>query len=201
MSTAEILHVKYNPRFEQIPPIRVKGFTRELLAKLFAELGFTVGAEVGVAEGIYSEVLCRNIPGLKLTCVDLWDTYYRGDNNRVKIKDRAMQDEAISLAHEKLDKYGATFFRKSSLEALHDIPDDSLDFVYIDGDHAFDFVMVDLIGWSHKVKSGGIISGHDYYRFRGAGVVNAVDAYTTAHQINEWFLDDQRETSFFWVKP
>jgi hypothetical protein len=78
---------------------------------------------------------------------------------------------------------------------------DELDFVYIDGNHCFDFVMQDLIEWNKKVRKGGVISGHDYYRFKGAGVVNAVDAYTVAHQIHEWFLDDQRETSFFWAKP
>ena len=86
-------------------------------------------------------------------------------------------------------------------EAFDAMPDVSLDFVYIDGDHSFDHAMLDLILWSRKVRPGGIVAGHDYYRFRGAGVVNAVDAYTTAHQIHEWFLDDQRETTFFWARP
>lgn len=200
METSQFLHERFNPRFDQIPPVRVKGFTREKLAQLFGELGFTHGAEVGVAEGIYSLVLCQNIPGLKLACVDLWDTYYRGDDARVKIKDRAMQDEAWQLAHKKLDPFNVEYFRLPSVEAAKQFPDGSLDFVYIDADHAFDFVMQDLIVWSKKIKPGGIISGHDYYRFRGAGVVNAVDAYTAAHQIHEWFLDDQREISFFWAK-
>jgi len=198
-NTAQVLHSKFNSRYEQIPPIRIKGFTREKLAQLFAELGFTHGAEVGVAEGIYSLVLCQNIPGLKLIAADLWDRYFRSDA-RVAIKDRAMQDEALQLAHEKLDRYNPQFIRAPSFEAAKQVPDGSLDFVYIDADHAFDFVMIDLVAWSPKVRVGGIVSGHDYYRFRGAGVVNAVDAYTTAHQIQEWFLDDQRETSFFWAK-
>jgi len=60
--------------------------------------------------------------------------------------------------------------------------------------------MQDLIEWGKRVRQDGIISGHDYYRFRWAGVVDAVDAYTRAHQVNEWFIDDMRETSFFWVK-
>jgi predicted O-methyltransferase YrrM len=197
METSEILHQKFNPRSDQIPPIRIKGFTRAKLAELFAELGFTKGAEIGVAEGHYSLVLCQTIPNLKLSCVDLWDTYYRGTT---KLKDKIMQDWALEQAHEKLDKYNPKFIRKSSMDAVKDFEDNSLDFVYIDGDHSFDFVMQDIIEWSKKVKPGGIVSLHDYYRFRGAGVVNAVDAYIAAHQIHEWFLDDQRETGVFWVK-
>lgn len=201
MNNSEILHNKFNSRFEQIPPIRVKGFTRVMLAQLFRELGFKYGAEVGVAEGIYSLVLCQEIPGLELLCVDLWDTYYRGDNAKAKIKDKAMQDEALALAHEKLDKFNVKFIRNTSMRTVQTIQPNSLDFVYIDADHSFDFVMQDIIEWSKRVKPGGIVAGHDYFRFRGAGVVDAVNAYTHAHQIHEWFNDDQRETGFFWVKP
>lgn len=196
-STSTLLHQKFNPRSDQIPPVRIKGFTRERLAMLVGELGFKQVVEVGVAEGLYSKVLCLHIPDIQLTCVDLWDTYFR---DATKLKNRDQQEKCLELAHQKLDPYGARFIRAPSVEAAREIPDGSLDFVYIDADHAFDFVMQDLIVWSRKVKAGGIVAGHDYYRFRGAGVVNAVDAYTQAHQIHEWFLDDQRETSFFWSR-
>lgn len=198
METAELLHQKFNPRYDQIPPIRIKGFTRAKLAELFAELNFTKGAEIGVAEGHYSLVLCQTIPNLELNCVDLWDTYYR---DKTKLKDRAMQDWALEQAHEKLDKYNPRFIRAASMDAVKEFKDNSLDFVYIDGDHSFDFIMQDLIEWSKKVKPGGIVSGHDAYRFRGAGVVDAVSTYTHCHQIHEFFLCDEREISFFWVKP
>ena len=198
MIEMSVLHEKFNPRNEQIPPIRIRGFTRERLAMLFGELGFKRGAEVGVAEGIFSKVLCLHIPNIELFAVDLWDKYYHTDGHPIKNID--MQESSLRLAHEKLDPYNVTFIRKPSVEAAKDIPDLSLDFVYIDADHSFDFVMQDLIVWSRKVRPGGIVSGHDYYRFRGAGVVNAVDAYTTAHMIPEFFLDDQREITFFWEK-
>lgn len=197
-ATAEFLHQRFNRHSDQIPPVRIKGFTRERLAMLMGELGFTTGAEVGVAEGIFSKTLCLHIPNLKLYCVDPWAKYFRGET---PLKDLAEQERCLTLAHEKLDPYGAIFIRQPSVEGAKEIPDHSLDFVYIDGDHAFDYVMQDLIVWSRKVKPGGIVALHDYYRFRGSGVVNAVDAYTTAHQIGEWFLDDQRETTAFWTPP
>ena len=88
----------------------------------------------------------------------------------------------------------------TSEEAAPKIPDASLDFVYIDGDHSFDFVMLDLILWARKVRPGGMISGHDYYRFRNGGVVPAVDVFSRQHGIQHWFLTDERTPSFFWLK-
>jgi hypothetical protein len=87
------------------------------------------------------------------------------------------------------------------MDAVRDIELESLDFVYIDGNHSFDYVMQDLIEWSKRVRRGGIVSGHDYYHFRNAGVVEAVDVYTHCHGIKEWFLtNEQKSKSFFWVK-
>jgi predicted O-methyltransferase YrrM len=192
------LHQRFNPHNDQPMPFRIKGFTRQSLAALFGELGFTRGAEIGVAEGKFSLVLCQNIPNLQLYCVDLWDTYYRDAH---KLKNREMQDWALEQAHEKLDPYHAVFLREPSMDAVRKFKDNSLDFVYIDGDHSFDFAMEDLIGWSRKVRPGGIVSGHDAYRFRGAGVVDAVSVYTHCHQIHNWFVCDEREVSFFWEKP
>ena len=193
------LHNRFNPRDDQISPVRVRGFTRDSLDKLFGELGFTIGAEIGVAEGIHALNMCKNIPDLQnLLCVDLWDVYYR---DKTKLKDKSMQDDALRLAHEKLDDYNVEFVRSPSMDAVRFVEDNSLDFVYIDGDHSFDFVMQDLIEWSKKVKSGGIVSGHDAYRFRGAGVVDSVSVYTHCHKIYEWFVCDEREVSFFWQKP
>ena len=88
----------------------------------------------------------------------------------------------------------------TSMEAVSKIPDASLDFVYIDGRHEFDFIMMDLIAWAPKVRAGGIVSGHDYYQFYRGGVVHAVNAYVLGHNIKEWFVTREKECSFFWVK-
>lgn len=198
MDTFKLLHDKFNPRNDQIPPVRIKGFKRKNLYELFNELGFKSGAEIGVAEGINALTICKSILEVELYAIDLWDTYYRGTT---KLKNREMQNEALALAHEKLDPYNVAFIHKPSMEAIKDFSKGCLDFVYIDGNHEFDYVMEDLIEWSRIVKSGGIISGHDAYRFRGAGVVDAVSCYTHAHQIHEFFLCDEHEVSFFWVNP
>jgi hypothetical protein len=100
--------------------------------------------------------------------------------------------------------------REMSMDAVKKIKDGSLDFVYIDANHGFDYVMEDLIEWSKKVRVGGIVSGDDYYDFRKAGVIEAVDAYTKAHGIKVTFTDPYsghikdregfEQPSYYWVK-
>ena len=50
-----------------------------------------------------------------------------------------------------------------SLEVAEKIPDGSLDFVFIDGDHSFEAVRDDVRVWERKVRPGGMISGHDLF--------------------------------------
>jgi len=190
---AAYLHRSYRRWFPQVSPVRIPGMKRKQLGNIFRALGYKKGAEIGVRKGEFSQHLCHAVPNLELTCVDLWDAYYHFD-----AKSAAAHHKE---ARERLARYRVNLVKKLSRQAAFDVPDESLDFVYIDADHRFDFVMEDLIAWGRKVRSGGIISGHDYYRFRNAGVVQAVDLYTRMHGIEEWFITDEKEASFFWVKP
>lgn len=167
-------------------PARIKDFHRVDVAKIIGMLKLKKGAEIGVKAGRHSEVLCRHIPEIELLCVDNWE----GNSKKDYLN-----------ASKRLGKYNAKLIKKTSMEAVRDVPLGSLDFVYIDANHNFDFVMQDLIEWARRVKIGGVISGHDYDRAHGKGVVPAVNLYTKIHGVGEWFITDQkRETSFFWIK-
>ena len=52
--------------------------------------------------------------------------------------------------------------------------DESIDFIYIDGEHTYESVKRDISLYLPKIKNGGIISGHDYHDV-WPGVVQAVD--------------------------
>lgn len=187
------LRQKWARRMPQPSPVRCPGFRRKHLPALFREMGLVRGAEVGVREGVFSEALCRGIPDLDLLCVDLWDAYYHFGS----AEGRRHYETAVA----RLAPYNARLVKATSMAGAALVEDGSLDFVYIDADHRFDYVMQDLIEWSKKVRPGGIVSGHDYYRFRNAGVVPAVDTYTHCHYIEEWYICDEKEASFFWVRP
>lgn len=55
-----------------------------------------------------------------------------------------------------------TTIRGSSHDVHTQFENESIDFLFIDGDHSTEAVYKDLTLWYPKVKSGGIISGHDY---------------------------------------
>ena len=65
---------------------------------------------------------------------------------------------------------------KDSKDAYADFADESIDFLFIDGDHTYKGMLKDLQLWHPKVKKGGIIGGHDYTETT-CGVKMAVDQY------------------------
>lgn len=170
------------------------------LAKYFAELGFKKGAEIGVAKGYYSKVLLDNIPDLQLLCIDTWDE---------GVKPRHGHYEQ---ACETLSAYpGATIICKTSFKAVKDVPDESLDFVYLDADHRYKAIKGDINKWAKKVRSGGIVAGHDYVlsTYGTVDVIRAVDEYVAKHGLELHLTDynqeephhDDRQPSWYFVKP
>lgn len=166
------------------------------LAKLLAEKGYTVGAEVGVFGGYFSEVLLKNIPNLELTCVDVWGwgKYQRAE------------EECLA----RLAPYNVRIIKNYSVEAAKEVDDNSLDFVYIDAAHDYENVKADLKAWAPKVKVGGIIAGDDFYDFPSGkgGVMRAATEFTSHYQYNlrltDWDANnpirDDRMPSFWFVK-
>lgn len=197
---------------ERLPrqmPVEVTGFGRGCLARIFAELGYTEGVEVGVKEGEYSEILLAANPALHLRSVDPWlvrDGYRDG-------RDQAIFDGYEAKARVTLGKYpGSEIVKGFSVDVARSLPDGVVDFVYIDGHHSFQAATNDIAEWLPKIRPGGIIAGHDYARFRGGfdnKAKEVVDAWTAAYGVRPWFVlgrKDKREgeirdqhRSWLWV--
>lgn len=102
------------------------------------------------------------------------------------------------------------------MDAVKDFADESLDFVYIDGNHNLKYVVEDICEWSKKVKNGGIISGHDYFYTdsrdpkKVSHIPHAVKAYVDSYNIKNWYVigrekyikGEQRDKcrSWMWIK-
>jgi hypothetical protein len=112
-----------------------------------------------------------------------------------------LQDSIYAECLKSLANHNVTIIRKTSMEAVNDVPLESLDFVYIDANHHFDFAMEDILYWSKRVRSGGIVACHDYNHGSNSEVVFAVNAYTAAHHIDPWYVTKQASPTAYWVKP
>ena len=192
MDTLEYIKSKYSCSNATTFPFEIKNLDRKLLANLFAELGFSVGCEIGVRKGTNALHLFSTIPNLKMYLVDPYTEYDSASTTEKKLQGY------FKKAKKRLKKYDAVFMREYSMDAVRDIPELSLDFVHIDGNHDSDFVMQDLTEWSKRVRPGGIISGHDYRPEKQGEAKDAVDAYIRENKIECWFLCDV--STYFWVK-
>jgi hypothetical protein len=201
-----LLHLTTNGR----DPHEIPNIGRDGLAVLFGQLGFTRGAEIGIEQGLYSETLCKAVPGLLLYCIDPWMAY-KGYRDHVSQEEL---DQFYLNTRARLAPYDVEILRMTSEYAREEVDDDSLDFVYIDGNHELPYVMYDIIWWARKVRKGGIVSGHDYYESTRHDTKNhtvyAVQCYTRSYRIHPWFLLGSKEKktgeirdtsrSWLWVK-
>lgn len=161
---------------------------RDEIGKYFNELGFKVGAEIGVAAGDFSLTLCKAIPDLKLYCIDSWCRYE--GNPRGGSADRHIRN--YETTKERLKDYNAILLKIKSMEAVKFVQE-PLDFVFIDGNHNYEYVKEDIEEWSKKVRPGGIVALHDYYHFKDSGVVEAVNEYTFNNRIEFYLIGEMKK--------
>lgn len=193
MDTLNYIYKRFNVK-PGIGAIHISGFGRNDLAVVFKELGFTKGVEIGTETGKYAYVLCKSNPELKLTCVDPYLAYENGEGYKDLTQDKF--ERIYQTAKERLAPFDVSIVRAKSAEFVDKFEDNSLDFVYIDGNHRLDYVVQDLIKWTDKVKPGGIVAGHDYIKLAGqyySHVPYAVQAYTQAYFRDSYFVMDNKD--------
>ena len=142
---------------------------------LLNEMGLTGKAvEIGVADGNFAKDTLSVWQGLKYYMVDLW-ARYDGYTDLIERDNLIMQKMFENVKTMFANEPRAELVRMSSLDAAGKFENDFFDFVYIDANHEYDYVVADIKAWFPKVKSGGILAGHDYKE--GYGVVQAVDEF------------------------
>uniref|UniRef100_A0A6M3L3E3 Putative methyltransferase n=1 Tax=viral metagenome TaxID=1070528 RepID=A0A6M3L3E3_9ZZZZ len=166
---------------------------RQALARVASDMQCRRGVEIGTHRGDSSIMWLKQAKKMHLSCIDPYVTY---NARRSQNAQNAVYAEAV----ERLKPYNAEIIRAASLDVVDSFEDRSLDFLYIDGDHEFDPVVQDLVRWAPKVCKGGLILLHDYGVFWRGGVVKAVDAYTSCHRIDPWYVTRDYMPTAFWEK-
>lgn len=137
---------------------------RDQLGDLMKEVKLPMNiCELGVAEGLFSKTIMDwGIQTLYL--IDRWETSgITGDSSFVQEWHDNNLQQVIDRMHQydnRPQKY--IILQGDTKEMAQYIPDNSLGMVYIDADHSYEGVMVDLENYYQKVVPGGIIALHDY---------------------------------------
>jgi len=136
--------------------------------------------EVGTWQGSSAAYMAVEIinsgKNIKFDCVDIWGRYSL-DGLNTKDPGSLPDDTVEQLFYKNIKPVEGVInpIKISSVEGSALYNDNSLDFVFIDANHVYEAVKDDLQAWFPKVKTGGIIAGHDYYN--DLGVKNAVDEF------------------------
>lgn len=141
------------------------------------------GVEVGALSGVFSEKILSQWSGERLYLIDPWETQpidiYREDDGR--FNHHAAYEQACDLSRK---DPRAILLKGLSCDVVHTFSNETMDFVYIDANHAYEYVKQDMDIWWPKVKPGGMLCGHDFYNCTTHPFYNEVE-----RAVNEWTSD------------
>lgn len=151
------------------------------------QFGWLSGAELGVWQGRTIVHLLHHCPSLRMIGVDLWQPQ-PGNPGPEGYEDWPHEIHE-ARARRSVKKYGGrgTIIKGWTTEVAKQVPDASLDFVFVDADHSYEGCHRDIVAWIPKVKVGGWMIGHD---ITWPGVRQAVDELLPGYEIGPdvcWF--------------
>jgi hypothetical protein len=146
-------------------------WTRETLVQSLPE--GLVGAEIGVQHGAFSRTIIDGCKPRLMYLVDCWEFSHgitSSDTQHLKALRNALDEVAREMCDGTVRVVPAW-----SRDGAQWVEDNTLDFIYIDGDHRLSGIRSDLAMWVPKVKPGGWVLGHDTQK---PAIMQALKEYT-----------------------
>ena len=146
-------------------------------------------AELGVFRGEFSEIILNKLEPSELFLVDIFPPEMCSgdkDGNNIVYDNLEKYHEILTKKYKRSKK--VKVIKSTTIAFLETIDDEYLDAVYIDADHSYDGVKNDLELSFKKVKTGGVIMGHDYTTSMFPGVVKAVDEFCVDNNLKINYL-------------
>lgn len=134
----------------------------------------SICSEVGVWKGDFTKLILEIVNPRELHLIDPWEFQNEFPNRmfggRLAQSQIDMDNVYDGVRERFTDEDAVQFHRGYSADMLASFPDGFFDWVYLDGNHYYEYVLEDLrLSWS-RVKEGGFITGDDYtWRPRDAG--------------------------------
>jgi hypothetical protein len=171
------------------------GYYYGIFSEVIKQNDFKVCVEVGIGYGFHAKEILDNTSVEKLYLVDPM-CYYPNDGFVDDVYSYGGFEKLVANIKTHLsehdDRY--TWFRTPSLEVTqHEIPDESVDAIFIDGDHSYEAVSKDLPFWWKKLKTGGWLLGDDYDSCFPE-TKKAVDDFASSNNLKIEFLSKPNAT-------
>lgn len=125
---------------------------------VIVEVGSFLGlSAITMANGL---IASKNY-GALIYCIDKWEVWPELLEMNIGILDASLYD--TFLANVRNSRVGSYIhpIKKPSVEAAREFRPNSVDLLFIDGDHSFEGTYADLGAWYPKLKPGGRLFGHD----------------------------------------
>ncbi len=124
-------------------------------------------AEIGVWNGGFSGVILEVTQPSELTLIDPWELLSGQDEGEWTHKKHQNHEFMRGMFENVFANYAhlpnISISKGFSAEVLESFPDNYFDWLYIDGNHLYEFVLKDVEVAFRKVRAGGIIAGDDYF--------------------------------------
>src|SRR2546430_10086580 len=139
----------------------------DLWLRLLRPIPLECAAEIGVWKGDFAKIILSNFSDLaKYYMIDPW-AHLPDWNKPFNVDDRSFEDiYAEALLKTDFAASRRIVLRGRTSAVIDEIPDQSLNFAYIDGDHTLRGITVDLMQVLPKIKDGGLIGGDDFVNKR-----------------------------------
>jgi len=155
-----------------------------------------VGAEIGVFKGENAESILNLLNIKELVLVDPWAEYEDKVSGQ-SVKSSEQEKRFGFVTNKFKNNQKVRIIREYSINVAKMFEDNYFDFVYLDGDHSYEAVMVDLEAWYPKLKQFGVMCGDDYGHPSGVGVIKAVTEFSFKNKLLVGYGEDNQ---FWFVK-
>jgi Methyltransferase domain len=156
--------------------------------------------EVGVGYGAFSQKLLDKLQPSRFIAIDTFAITPDSEPwKQTHLKDSGLThlDFYTNRFQAYIDSAKMEIKRGLSWEVLAQLPDTSVDYIYVDADHSYESVVKDIDALLSKLKPGAIIQFNDYTHFDQDGLM----PFGVPKAVNEFMIREGFEMLYFCLHP
>lgn len=177
MIPRQYMSVRFFPWWSELESNQIVGLINMINSILQRKITINSLVEIGSHLGESSTIFLGFDQIKKIYCVDPWNQ-------------NPIYEE---IFNERLEKFllnrRCQKIKAMSSQANKTFLDNSIDMIYIDGNHDYEYVSEDIKLWYPKIVTEGIIAGHDYTNDH-PGTKKAIDEFIQIYNLKlQTFID------------